>query len=124
MICMFIQMQTMDESHIEAQQMSQDEEDHESESVRSDATTEENDDDEGRIITIIVSFSRLCLFVIQLIHMNFNAMFIISCLKLWMMKKVRGRQMKMKTRMRRTRKMRTRTKKMRNAKTTMMTVQK
>ena len=40
-------MQTMDESHIEAQQMSQDEEDHESESVRSDATTEENDDDEG-----------------------------------------------------------------------------
>ena len=52
-------MQTMDESHLEAQQMSQDEEDHESESVRSDATTEENDDDEGRIITIIVSFSRL-----------------------------------------------------------------
>jgi hypothetical protein len=45
-ICIFIQMQTMDESHIEAQQMSQDE-DHESESVRSDATTEENDDDEG-----------------------------------------------------------------------------
>ena len=54
-------MQTMDESHLEAQQMSQDEEDHESESVRSDATTEENDDDEGRIITIIVSFSRLYL---------------------------------------------------------------
>ena len=45
-IFMLIQMQTMDESHIEAQQMSQDE-DHESESVRSDATTEENDDDEG-----------------------------------------------------------------------------
>ena len=40
-------MQTMDESRLEAQQMSQDEEDHESESVRSDATTEENDDDEG-----------------------------------------------------------------------------
>ena len=40
-------MQTLDESRIEAQQMSQDEEDHESESVRSDATTEENDDDEG-----------------------------------------------------------------------------
>ena len=38
-------MQTMDESRLEAQQMSQDEEDHESESVRSDATTEENDDE-------------------------------------------------------------------------------
>ena len=48
MICMFIQMQTMDESHIEAQQMSQDE-DHESESVRSDATTEENDDEGNSI---------------------------------------------------------------------------
>ena len=45
---MFIQMQTMDESHIEAQQMSQDE-DHESESVRSDATTEENDDEGNSI---------------------------------------------------------------------------
>merc|ERR1712076_284191 len=41
------QMQTMDESRIDAQQMSQDEEDHESESVRSDATTEENDGDEA-----------------------------------------------------------------------------
>ena len=51
-------MQTMDESHMEAQQMSQDEEDHESESVRSDATTEENDDDEGRII-IFVIYGRL-----------------------------------------------------------------
>ena len=40
-------MQTLDESRLEAQQMSQDEEDRESESVRSDATTEENDDDEG-----------------------------------------------------------------------------
>ena len=43
---------------MEAQQMSQDEEDHESESVRSDATTEENDDDEGRII-IFVIYGRL-----------------------------------------------------------------
>ena len=58
-------MQTMDESHLEAQQMSQDEEDHESESVRSDATTEENDDDEGRIITIIVSFSMLICYTID-----------------------------------------------------------
>ena len=40
-------MQTLDESRLEAQQMSQDEEDRESESVRSDATTEENDEDEG-----------------------------------------------------------------------------
>ena len=46
-------MQTMDESRIDAQQMSQDEEDHESESVRSDATTEENDDDEGMKYYII-----------------------------------------------------------------------
>ena len=45
-------MQTLDESRLEAQQMSQDEEDHESESVRSDATTEENDDDEGTVFAL------------------------------------------------------------------------
>ena len=63
-------MQTMDESHIEAQQMSQDEEDHESESVRSDATTEENDDDEGieykstnfQIHTIYIIFVKILTF--------------------------------------------------------------
>lgn len=49
-------MQTMDESQIEAQQMSQDEEDHESESVRSDATTEENDDDEGTSVIVSKNF--------------------------------------------------------------------
>ena len=67
-------MQTMDESHMEAQQMSQDEEDHESESVRSDATTEENDDDEGRII-IFVIYGRL----LKYMQSNLFTMYELSC---------------------------------------------